>query len=57
MLYEFVSHKNRIFYTRTPRFIGKYVTGRRERFRPYKVYKCLIRILSYHVRMNGSRKL
>jgi len=28
------------------RFIGMYVTGRRKRFRPYKVYIFLIRITS-----------
>jgi len=30
----------------TPRFVGKYVTGRRKRFRPHKVYIFLIRITS-----------
>jgi len=50
MLYEFVSHKNRVFYTRTPRvkgntrIIGKYVTGLRKRFRSYKVYIFLMKI-------------
>jgi len=28
------------------RFVGKYVTGRRKRFRPHKVYIFLIRITS-----------
>jgi len=28
------------------RFVGKYVTGRRKRFRPHKVYSFLIRITS-----------
>jgi len=28
------------------RFVGKYVTGRRKRFRPHKVYIFLIRIIS-----------
>jgi len=28
------------------RFVGRYVTGRRKRFRPHKVYKFLIRITS-----------
>jgi len=28
------------------RFVGKYVTGRRKRFQPYRVYIFLIRITS-----------
>jgi len=45
------------------RFVGKYVTGRRKRFRPHKVYIFLIRITSrvdlamsvcLSVRMNGE---
>jgi len=36
------------FYTRYSytRFVGKYVTGRRKRFRPHKVYIFMIRITS-----------
>jgi len=41
------------------RFVGKYVTGRRKRFRPHKVYIILIRItsqvdLAMSVRMNAE---
>jgi len=42
----------RYFYTRTrkvkgyTRFVGKYVTGRKKRFRPHKVHIFLIRITS-----------
>jgi len=34
------------------RFVGKYVTGRRKRFRPHKVYIFLIRITSPVVRLS-----